>query len=69
MPLILLCGYPSSGKSQCVEKLKEYFSEKRGKKVHVVGDESVGVDRNAVYACTYLSFILEIRVRLWRAID
>ncbi|XP_053741759.1 protein KTI12 homolog isoform X1 [Synchiropus splendidus] len=50
MPLILMCGYPCSGKSRRAKELKEYFELNTDRKVHIVGDESLGVDKNAVYA-------------------
>ncbi|XP_067356579.1 protein KTI12 homolog [Channa argus] len=49
MPLIVMCGYPCSGKTRRADELKVYFEENTGRKVHVVGDGSVGVERNSVY--------------------
>ncbi|XP_030587685.1 protein KTI12 homolog isoform X1 [Archocentrus centrarchus] len=50
MPLIVVCGYPCSGKSRRAEELKVYFEESTEKKVHVVGDGSLGAEKNIVYA-------------------
>lgn len=50
MPLIVMCGYPCSGKTRRAEELKEYFEENSQKKVHIVGDGVQGIDRNSVYA-------------------
>ncbi|KAL6479202.1 hypothetical protein MHYP_G00126350 [Metynnis hypsauchen] len=50
MPLILMCGYPCSGKSRRAHELRDHFSENTDRKVHTVGDEELGVDRNSVYA-------------------
>lgn len=49
MPLIVMCGYPCSGKSRRAEELKVYFEESTGKKVHVVEDGSPGAEKNTVY--------------------
>lgn len=40
MPLIILCGLPSSGKSTRSKELKEYF-EGTGKKVHLVSENFI----------------------------
>ncbi|XP_069078451.1 protein KTI12 homolog [Pleurodeles waltl] len=50
MPLVVLCGFPCSGKSRRVLELQERISQAGSRKVLVVGDESLGVDKNAVYA-------------------
>ncbi|KAL4658726.1 hypothetical protein GN956_G2237 [Arapaima gigas] len=50
MPLIVLCGFPCSGKSRRVRELNEYFLKCAGKKVIVIGDETVGTAKNSVYA-------------------
>ncbi|XP_053175268.1 protein KTI12 homolog [Scomber japonicus] len=50
MPLIVMCGYPCSGKTRRAEELKGYFEQKSGRQVHIVGDEALGVERNSVYA-------------------
>ncbi|XP_056273552.1 protein KTI12 homolog [Pseudoliparis swirei] len=50
MPLIVMCGYPSSGKTRRAEELKVCFERNTDRKVHVVGDGALGVERNTVYA-------------------
>lgn len=50
MPLIVICGFPCSGKTRRAEELKEYFEQNRDKKVYIVGDGAIDVDRNTVYA-------------------
>ncbi|XP_072551461.1 protein KTI12 homolog isoform X2 [Salminus brasiliensis] len=50
MPLILICGHPCSGKSRRANELRDYFIENTDRKVYIVGDEGLGVDRNSVYA-------------------
>ncbi|KAE8617066.1 hypothetical protein XENTR_v10008972 [Xenopus tropicalis] len=49
MPLVVLCGFPCSGKSSRSQELQEHL-EQSGRKVHIIGDHVLGVDRNAVYA-------------------
>jgi protein KTI12 len=48
MPLATLCGFPSSGKSRRAEEIRGYF-EDAGIEVHVVSDESVGLEPAKVY--------------------
>lgn len=50
MPLVILCGYPCSGKTKRAEELKNYFENSRGKTVHLTSDESLNLERNTVYA-------------------
>ncbi|XP_029910590.1 protein KTI12 homolog [Myripristis murdjan] len=50
MPLIVMCGYPCSGKTRRAEELKDYFEQNTDRKVHVVGDATMAVERNTVYA-------------------
>ncbi|KAK0151694.1 Protein KTI12 [Merluccius polli] len=50
MPLIVMCGFPSSGKTTRANEIKEYFEKSTDKRVHVVGDATMCVDKNTVYA-------------------
>lgn len=51
MPLVIMCGYPSSGKTKRCNQLVEYLSENHPTvKVVVVGDDKLSVDKNSVYA-------------------
>uniref|UniRef100_A0A8C7XPN2 Protein KTI12 homolog n=1 Tax=Oryzias sinensis TaxID=183150 RepID=A0A8C7XPN2_9TELE len=50
MPLVVICGYPCSGKTKRAEELKEYFDRNTERKVYIVGDGALGVERNTVYA-------------------
>lgn len=50
MPLIVMCGYPSSGKTRRAQELKEYFENSGQRKVHIVGDGVLDVERNTVYS-------------------
>lgn len=40
MPLIVICGLPSSGKSYRSEQLREYFSKEKGKNVTVITENT-----------------------------
>lgn len=45
-----MCGYPCSGKTSRAEELKGYFEESCQRKVHIVGDKGLDVEKNSVYA-------------------
>lgn len=49
MPLVVMCGYPCSGKTRRAEELKVYFEQSCDRKVHVVGDGGLDVGKNTVY--------------------
>ncbi|XP_066448363.1 protein KTI12 homolog [Eleutherodactylus coqui] len=49
MPLVVMCGLPCGGKSRRALELKEHL-EQKGRKVYIVGDHVLEVDRNSVYA-------------------
>ncbi|XP_029010495.1 protein KTI12 homolog [Betta splendens] len=50
MPLVVMCGYPCSGKTRRAEELKAHLEQNPGRRVHVVGDAALDVHRNTVYA-------------------
>ena len=50
MPFVLICGFPSSGKSKRTEDLRDYLSENTGRIIHVISDHTLGLDKNKVYA-------------------
>ncbi|XP_056137762.1 protein KTI12 homolog [Lampris incognitus] len=50
MPLVEMCGYPCSGKTRRTHELKSYFESNTDRKVHIVGDGAIDVEKNAVYA-------------------
>lgn len=50
MPLIVMCGYPCSGKTRRAEELKACFEQNTARKVHIVGEGALGVEKNTVYA-------------------
>lgn len=51
MPLIILTGFPSSGKSTAAQKLENFFKEKE-KTVHIVSEELLlgGLNKNDIFA-------------------
>nr|XP_033776731.1 protein KTI12 homolog [Geotrypetes seraphini] len=52
MPLVVLCGFPCSGKSGRAKELAEYLAAGAFgvRKVHTVGEEGLGLQRDGVYA-------------------
>ena len=48
MPLVMMCGYPCSGKTTFAQKLEKHL-EALDKSVVTISDDSVGVDRNITY--------------------
>ncbi|CAL1529887.1 unnamed protein product [Lymnaea stagnalis] len=51
MPLVVLCGFPASGKTFRCRQLFEYLSlEYPSKKVHVITDHTEGLNRQEVYS-------------------
>ena len=55
MPLILLTGYPSSGKTTRAQQLKEYFSTVVGKNVVVLSENDI-VKNKHIYSGMKYSF-------------
>lgn len=53
MPLIILVGFPSSGKSKTAEEIKVYFESQKQKVVHIVSENNIvkksGISKNNVY--------------------
>ncbi|XP_029379289.1 protein KTI12 homolog [Echeneis naucrates] len=49
MPLVVMCGYPCSGKSRRAEELRGHFEQNTDRKVHVVSDGDLVRDKNSVY--------------------
>ncbi|XP_048828468.1 protein KTI12 homolog [Brienomyrus brachyistius] len=63
MPLIVMCGFPCSGKSRRTKELKEYFLRCTERKVIVVGDETVGMAKNTAYADSQMEKSLRASLR------
>ncbi len=53
MPCVLLCGFPSSGKTTRANQLKTFLTETSGKVVHIINDEDLKIDKNQVYSGGY----------------
>lgn len=52
MPLIIVTGFPSSGKTQRVNEIKAYFEnrikeESKSLRIHIVDDESLHITKDA----------------------
>ena len=58
MPLVVMSGYPCSGKTKRAEELKNYLENSRGKIVHLASDENLSLERNTVYAGKFASCVL-----------
>ncbi|XP_028814204.1 protein KTI12 homolog [Denticeps clupeoides] len=50
MPLVVMCGFPCSGKSSRAQELRDRFVQSSQRKVHLVGDAESGAAKNSVYA-------------------
>ncbi|XP_030856394.1 protein KTI12 homolog [Strongylocentrotus purpuratus] len=50
MPLVIMCGYPSSGKSKRSNQLQSFIESSTDKKCLIINDDSFGTDKNDVYA-------------------
>lgn len=53
MPLIIMCGVPSSGKSTRAAELKDFFESQKKKVVHIISENDIvknsGILKNDVY--------------------
>jgi tRNA uridine 5-carbamoylmethylation protein Kti12 len=50
MPLIIIVGLPSSGKTNRTNELKEYFERQLNKSVDIVSDTNFNIDKNVYYS-------------------
>jgi len=50
MPLLIMCGFPCSGKTRRVEKFTEHVRENTDLQVSVVSDEFTAFDKNTCYS-------------------
>ncbi|RUS78026.1 hypothetical protein EGW08_014201 [Elysia chlorotica] len=50
MPLVMMCGFPASGKTRRAAELAEYLKTKTSGKVHVVEDHPDGTNREEIYS-------------------
>lgn len=68
MPLVILCGFPVSGKTSRAGELKKYLADNFPQRaVHVVSDHSFNVNRNEVYISSHME--KEIRGSLKSAVQ
>lgn len=52
MPLVIMCGFPSSGKTTRCEELAKFFREEMQKDVEIVSDRDIGLSKNDIYSGT-----------------
>lgn len=51
MPLVVMCGFPASGKSTRSHQLFDYLASNfPSKKVHLISDQHLGCSRNEIYS-------------------
>lgn len=50
MPLVVVCGYPCSGKSELTSQLKDHLEQSWNCKTHIVSDDYEKLPRNECYA-------------------
>jgi protein KTI12 len=48
MALIMMCGFPASGKTRRAQIIADYFRG-QGKTVHLINEESLGMVRRKLY--------------------
>eukprot|EP00123_Amoebidium_parasiticum_P007416 comp18113_c1_seq1/m.18777 comp18113_c1_seq1/g.18777 ORF comp18113_c1_seq1/g.18777 comp18113_c1_seq1/m.18777 type:complete len:275 (-) comp18113_c1_seq1:164-988(-) len=53
MPLVVMCGHPSSGKSTRARELSEHLSKEHGKTVHIVNEDTLSLEKNQVYKSSH----------------
>ena len=49
MPFILICGTPASGKTVRAEKIKAYLEQTHSKKVFLINEESLLLQKQDAY--------------------
>ena len=49
MPLVIICGYPCSGKTSFSKQLREYLVKKKECSVHLITDDHERITRNDCY--------------------
>ena len=53
MPLILITGIPSSGKSTRALQIKSFFEDKQERTVHIVSENDIiassGIEKNVIF--------------------
>ena len=51
MPLVLVCGFPCSGKTRISKEIKEYMEKERERKVILISENDlVNEKRNEIYS-------------------
>lgn len=52
MPLVILCGFPASGKTTLATKLASFLKENTQLAVQIVNDEFLNIPNNEYYSGT-----------------
>ena len=50
MPMVILSGYPCSGKTTRAEELKTFLETSHGIKVHIINDHGENIARSQLYS-------------------
>ena len=61
MPLLVLCGYPCSGKSTRAEQIKKYFETERQIKSLIISEHNRDLHRNELYNGWYKILLLDFQ--------
>lgn len=57
MPLIVVCGVPSSGKTTRAKEIEEWLKNEQ-KSVHIVSEDTLLIDKKKAYSSMLLFFLL-----------
>ena len=60
MPFIILCGFPSSGKTSRSLELKEYFGNTRNLRTVIISEHDRGLQRNFLYSGTSFLWVVYV---------
>lgn len=68
MPLIIMSGIPCSGKTTVAKKLAAFLEREAGKKVDIVNEESLNLNKQASYRGMPArhGFVLTLQIRISR---
>ena len=63
MPLIVIAGGPCSGKTTVATKIKDYLEKEKGKKVLLINEESLGVNKVEFYKDSTCEKIIRAKLK------
>lgn len=61
MPLILIVGFPSSGKTTRALEIKKFFEQEFKSDVVLINEESFSIDKNEGYKGKYLTKMMHFK--------